>query len=148
VYAEIVDSESRCGGNNVQTIWEEFKTWIADLVKKMSKKSMGHTKVVVRNVEKDMRQINRCTDLDTDLAKQAQLSILDAKQTQLLEKLQRDRTSMAKVWYHDKAETPTAEWTKSNKERKPRDLLRRLRGLGPDSGTYSDSKNVTNVWHF
>jgi exonuclease III len=84
---ELVDSGCRCDDNNVQIIWEEFKTWIADLAKKMGKKSMGRTKVAVRKVEKDMQQINKCTDLDTDPAKQAQLLILDAKRIQLLDKL-------------------------------------------------------------
>jgi hypothetical protein len=43
---------------------------------------------------------------------------------------------MAKARYHDKGEMPTTYWTKQNKDSKPRDLLRRLRTLEPDSETY------------
>jgi exonuclease III len=138
---KVTDSERRNENNNAQIIWEQFKIWIADLAKKTAKRSAGHTKTAVWKVEKDMWQISKCMDLNTDPAKQAQLSILDAKRIQLLGKLRWDRNSMAKAKYHEMAETPTAAWTRSNKERKPQDLLRQLRSTDPESHTYITRSN-------
>jgi exonuclease III len=133
---KLVEKGRRSENVNVQLIWEEFKTWIAALAKKMAKTSTGRTKTAVRNVEKDIRQMSRYRDLDTDHTKQAQLAILDTKRVQLLSRLRRDRDGMTKARYHDKGETPTAEWTRSNKDRQPRDLLKRLRTLEPASNAY------------
>jgi exonuclease III len=113
--------------NNPQMLWETFKDEIKKIAKSQNKKAYHKMTSKIRNLEKDRAALTACPDFDERDDLRTNEAFLASELTHLEKakaKLNRD-TFRAKLTHH--GEKPGGIWSKLGKERRPRDLIFRLK---------------------
>lgn len=124
--AELENADQRTPERNPQTIWADFQTRFVKLARQRAK-------IVVPKIEKQMidlkTKIKLVTDDVTLTDEERSLSLIVLKEAlgKLIERRQRSSSAAAKANYRILGETMSKYWSNIHRERKPRDLIRRLR---------------------
>ena len=114
-----------------QLLWANFKKEVAKITKKHSSESRGKLTKKMRDLEKEIRNLATNPEFDTDNRIRANETFL-AKELETLKRIEaRDRKDDLRAVITNHGEVLGGVWSAMNKDRKPRDLLYRLRT--PDS---------------
>ena len=126
------DSTHQTGNNHApQTLWANFKKDVVKITKKHSSESRGKLTKRMRDLEKEIKNLATNPDFDTDNRMRANETFL-AKELETLKRIEaRDKKDDLRAVITNHGEVLGGIWSAMNKDRKPRDLLYRLRA--PDS---------------
>ena len=110
-----------------QTLWTEFKKDIVNITKKHCAESKGKLMMKIKKIEKDLKQMSSIPDIDTNNNARLDEAYL-AKELANLERIEaRDKKDKLRAIITNHGKVLGGVWSGMNKERKPRDLLNRLR---------------------
>ena len=110
-----------------QTLWATFKKDITKITKKPCVQSRGKTAAKIRKIEEDMEKLKNNAEIDTNDEIRANEAYL-ANELKHLEHIHtRDNKDDLRVIITNHGEVLGGVWSAMNKDRKPRDLLYRLR---------------------
>ena len=128
---------------NPQTLWATFKGDLAKIAKKHCAKTRGKLANKIRAVEKNMKSIRGNPDIDVNNAIRANEAYL-ANELKRLESIRaRDKKDDLRAVITNHGEVLGGVWTSINKDRKPRDLLQRLRDPNTNEEGYErDSRRM------
>jgi exonuclease III len=113
--------------NNPQTLWESFKKDIVKITKKHCSETRGKLRKKIKAIESGLKSCARNPALDTDNSRRAEEVYL-AKELEILKSIQmRDKRDKTRAIVADHGEVLGRVWSGMNKDRKPRDLIPRLK---------------------
>ena len=113
--------------SNPQRLWQGFKIDISAITKARTKVTQYKINTHTRLLREDIKALANDPDADTDNKIRTEEAYLTGKLEQLERKTAQARreTLSAEIAHH--GETPGGVWTAMSKEKKPRDLIRRLK---------------------
>ena len=116
---------------NTQSLWAAFKNDVVKITKKHCSKSRGKLEQKIMALEKDLKEIAKNTELDTNNNVRAEEAFL-AKKLALLKRIQaKDKKDETRAAVANHGEVLGGIWSGMNKDRKPRDLIPRLKIPSP-----------------
>ena len=127
---------NRSNAESPQLLWETFKADIQDIAKDMLTES--HYKLIshIRNLEKDRAALANAPDTDTNNDTRTSEAIIAKEIEHLEEKRAKGKKDMLSVELARHGEKLGGAWSAINKDRKPRDLIRRLQIPGSNPPQY------------
>jgi ribonuclease HI len=129
-------NETNRDETNPQRLWEEFKIDIRKLAKDHTKKTCHKATSMVKNLEKDIKAISANPDFDNDDRLRTEEAYLESKLAHMLKVLAKNQKADTKAALATHGEKLGGIWTAINKEKKPRDLIRRLKIPGSNPPQY------------
>ena len=129
-----------------QTLWATFKKDIAKIAKKHCAQSRGKTAAKIRKIEGDMEKLKNNAEIDTNNEIRANEAYL-ANELKHLEHIRaRDNKDDLRAIITNHGEVLGGVWSAMNKDRKPRDLLYRLRDPNTNGeGFERDSRRMATL---
>lgn len=131
-----------------QVLWAKFKEDIAKLAKKHCAESRGKLASKMRKIESKLENLAKDPQIDTNNTLRADEAFL-AKDLAILKRIvARDKKDDLRAAIANHGEVLGGVWTSMNKERKPRDILYRLKVPGPptDSPRYErDTRRMAKL---
>lgn len=129
-----------------QTLWATFKRDIAKIAKKHGAQSRGKTTVKIKKIEEEMEKLKRNSDIDNNENTRAKEAYL-ANELKHLEHIRaRDKKDETRAIITNHGEVLGGVWSAMSKDRKPRDLLYRLRDPNTTGeGFERDSRRMANL---
>jgi ribonuclease HI len=121
---------------NPQILWEEFKTDIQKIAKKYTNKTRHKAESMQKNLEKDIKNITANPNFDTDDNLKAEEAYLESKLSHIIKVLARNEKSDLKAALASHGEKLGGIWSAINKEKKPRNLIPRLKCPGTNPLQY------------
>lgn len=116
---------------NTQSLWAAFKNDVVKITKKHCSKSRGKLEQKIMALEKDLKGIAKNTELDTNNNVRVEEAFL-AKKLALLKQIQaKDKKDETRAAVANHGEVLGGIWSGMNKDRKPRDLIPRLKIPSP-----------------
>ena len=113
--------------NNPQTLWKDFKTEIKTMAKKELKKETHKIKNRMHLLEKDIASVTNNPDIDENENLRTEIAYLTSELTHLQKKTAQENRERTRAQIAHHGEKPGGIWTIINKEKKPRDLIPRLK---------------------
>jgi exonuclease III len=114
---------------NPQILWEDFKTDIQKIAKTHTNKSRHKTASMIKCLEKDIKTITSDPDFDTNDKLRAEEAYLENKLSHLIKVIARNQKANMKAELAENDERLGGIWSAINKEKKPWNLIPRLRIL-------------------
>ena len=121
---------------NPQILWEEFKSNIQKIAKKHTNKTRYKTETMINTLEKDIKNITADPNFDTSANLRAEEAYLENKLSQIIKTLARNQKSDLKANLASHGEKLGGIWSAINKEKKPRNLIHRLKHPASDPPQY------------
>jgi hypothetical protein len=115
-------SEKRTKSENPQTLWEFFKTYINEIVKKTVKFHLAKTNQKIKNLQNDIQSTSNAPNIDTTLERHQNRIILEKELEHLEWKRYQNTHHKAQGQWSLKEETISKYWSMVNKSKKPRDI--------------------------
>jgi ribonuclease HI len=112
---------------NPQHLWEEFKIDIQKIAKNHTNKSRHKTASMIKRLEKDIKTIASDPDFDTNDKLRAEEAYLENKLSHLTKVVARNQKADTKAALAENGEKLGGIWSAINKEKKPRNLISRLK---------------------
>lgn len=124
---QIITKNVACEISNPQSLWKAFKDDIKITASEYSKSSRSRITKRIDLIRNDMKELTNHPNLDSDETIRYNEAFL-ANELAHLEKLKaRDRKDEMRATLTHQGETLGGTWSAINKERKPRDILYRLK---------------------
>ena len=115
---------------NPQHLWDDFKTDIQKIAKKHTNKNRHKTAIMIKNLEKDIKTVTSNPNFDTNDDLRAEEAFLENKLSHILKIAAKNQKADLRANLANHGEKLGGIWTAINKEKKPRDLIRRLKVPG------------------
>jgi ribonuclease HI/exonuclease III len=119
--------ETRRNETNPQKLWEEFKKDIQNIAKEHTHKSRHKTASMIKRLEKDIKTITADPDFDANEKMRAEEAFLENKLAHLIKTMARNQKAEFKAELAIHGERLGGIWSAINKEKKPRNLISRLK---------------------
>ncbi|KAH9005679.1 Endonuclease/exonuclease/phosphatase, partial [Lactarius deliciosus] len=134
------------GSENPQTLWEKFKKDIKELARIHNKISWAKLTSRMKAIEKDLKELSNNPELDNSDTIRTNEAFL-ANELAYLERVQeRDNRDEMRAALAHHGERLGGIWSAINKDRKPRDLIYRLKPPNTDASAYErDSKRMAQM---
>ena len=114
---------------NPQSLWESFKKDIVKITKDHCAKSWGRLKEKIAAKVKELEEIATNPEIDSNNSLRAKEAFI-ANELAFLKKTQaRDKKDESRAIIANHGEVLGGVWTAMNKEKRPRDMIHRLRSL-------------------
>ena len=138
--------ETNRNETNPQILWEKFKTDIQKIAKKHTIKSHHKTASMIKGLEKDIQTITTNPDFDTNNKLRAEEAYLENKLSHLIKTIAKNQKADMKAALAENGEKLGGIWSAINKEKKPRNLISRLRIPDSTPPQYErDSKRMAEL---
>ena len=124
---------------NPQHLWDDFKTDIQKIAKKHTNKNRHKTAIMIKNLEKDIKTVTSNPNFDTNDDLRAEEAFLENKLSHILKIAAKNQKADLRANLANHGEKLGGIWTAINKEKKPRDLIRRLKVPGSAPTQYERS---------
>jgi exonuclease III len=129
---------------NPQRLWQSFKEDTRAIAKRMAKEIHHKLNSRITRLERDIKATTSNPNFDTDNNLRINEAILASEMTHLEKKQAKHRKEDLSAEIAAHGEKLGGVWSAMNKEKKPRDLIRRLKV--PNSGHYErDSQRMANL---
>ena len=112
--------------SNPQRLWQHFKRDISAIAKARIKATYYKINTHIRLLEKDIKTLENDENADTDDKIRSESAFLTTELEYLEKKSAQDRKNTLNAELADHGEIPGGIWTVISKEKKPRDMIRRL----------------------
>lgn len=136
---EITNTPVERRTKNLQMVWSDFKTKIQKATKKEHRRDNYRIKSKIRDLEKDIKTITDEKEIDEDDWFREEIAFLTNELAHLNKKLMKDQRETMRAQLAHHGERPGGIWTAINKQKKPRDLIPRLRIQNTDPPQYERS---------
>ena len=130
---DLVNSHQQRGQANPQSLWASFKKDIVKLSKKHCSESRGKLRKKIAIIEKKMMTLTRNPSLDTDNGLRAKEAFWASELANLKHIQARDKRDETRAVVANHGEVLGGVWSGMNKDRKPRDIITRLKTPNPQS---------------
>jgi ribonuclease HI/exonuclease III len=131
---------------NPQRLWQSFKDDIRMIAKRMAKETHHKINSRVNKLEQDIKSIASNPNLDTDDNLKTNEAFLANELAHLEKKLAKQRKDNLAAELTAHGEKLGGIWSAINKEKKPRDLIRRLKNPNIEQVIYErDSQRMANL---
>ena len=124
---------------NPQHLWDDFKTDIQKIAKNHTNKTRHKSTIMIKNLEKDIKTVTSNPDFDTRDDLRAEEAYLENKLSHLLKMAAKNQKADLRANLATHGEKLGGIWTAINKEKKPRDLIHRLKIPGSNPTQYERS---------
>ncbi|KAA1474321.1 DNase I-like protein, partial [Dentipellis sp. KUC8613] len=118
---------NRTNENNTQREWDTFKKKLTKRVKKYAQTKTGKTRARIADLQKDAKSLRDDPAFDADENVRRNEAIINDEIRRLEGKLRTTARNTSKAQYTVEGERPTKYWTGVNADKKPRDIIPRLR---------------------
>ena len=112
---------------NPQSLWASFKVDIVKITKKHCSESRGKLRKKIVAIEKNIKTLTRNPDLDTDNSLRAKEAFWARELANLKQIQARDKRDETRAVVANHGEVLGGVWSGMNKDRKPRDIIPRLK---------------------
>jgi len=112
---------------NPQQLWSDFKDDITSLAKTHGKESCAKISKKIKAIEKDLKSLTNHPDIDNDETLRTNEAFLANELTHLEKIKARDRKDDTRAALSHHGEKLGGPWSAINREKKPRDLIYRLK---------------------
>ena len=131
---------------NPQSLWAGFKSYLRDTGKKHCKGTRGKLTKKIEKLEKEIKTLSDNPELDMADNIRVDEAYL-AKELEILEHIwERDRKDDTRAAISNHGEVLGGIWSAMNRDRKPRDLIYRMKVPDANPTTYErDSRRMTNL---
>ena len=119
--------ETNRNETNPQILWDDFKLDIQKIAKDHTNKSHHKTTSMIKNLEKDIKLITSAPDFDTNDKMRAEEAYLENRLAHLIKVVARNQKADTKAALAENGERLGGIWTAINKEKKPRNMIPRLK---------------------
>ena len=119
-----------------QIIWKNFKTDITTIAKKELKNEKQKTHTKLRRLEEDIKSITNNPEIDENEKLRTEIAFLTNELTHIQKKIVREQKENMRAQIAHHGERPGGIWSAINKEKRPRDLIPRLKIPGTDPPQY------------
>ena len=119
--------ETHRNETNPQNLWEEFKNEIQQIAKTHTNKARYKTASMIKQLEKDIKSIAADPDFDTNDKLRAEEAYLENKLAHLLHVTAQNQKADTKAELAENGERLGGIWSAINKDKKPRNLIPRLK---------------------
>jgi hypothetical protein len=113
--------------SNLQRLWKDFKEDIKEIAKEQMDKTHYKLTSRIKAIEKDMKELARHPDADTNLDIRTRENILAHERSHLERKQAKSRKGNLSASLALHGEKMGGTWSAMSTERKPRDLIRHLK---------------------
>jgi hypothetical protein len=132
-----------CREENPQSLWANFKVDIVKITKKHCKATRGKQGKKITDMESDIKSLARNPEIDTNNNMRAKEVFL-ASEVATLKCIQaRDNKDKCRAAIVDHGKVLGGVWSGMNKDRKPRDVITRLRVPNPTAGANNPHERDT-----
>ena len=131
--------ESNRNEVNPQLLWEEFKKDIQKIAKAHTNKARHKTATMIRNLETDIKALTSNPNFDESDNLRAEEAYLESKLSHLLKVVARNQKADMRANLATHGERLGGIWSAINKEKRPRDLIPRLKVPGSNPTQYERS---------
>ena len=121
---------------NPQRLWEEFKIDVQKIAKNHTKKSRHKATSMVNNLRQDIKSITANPNFDNDEHLRTEEAYLENRLAHMLKVVAKNQKADTKAALATHGEKLGGIWSAINKEKKPRDLIRRLKIPGSTPPQY------------
>lgn len=108
---------------NLQTLWEEFKTDIQKIVKSHTNKIKHKTALMIKNLERDIRKMTKNANFDNNDKLRTEEAYLENKLSHMIKVLAQNQKTEMRVNLANHGKKLGGIWTAINKDKKPCDLI-------------------------
>lgn len=115
------------GKENPQSLWTSFKDDVVKITKKHCAESRGRLGKKIHVIERDIKSLTRNPEIDTDDRVRAEEAFLANELATLKHIRARDKKDEGRAVIVNHGEVLGGVWSGMNKDRKPRDLITRLK---------------------
>ena len=134
---------------NTQSLWKSFKNDIVKIAKKHCSESRGRLTKKISAIEKDLKSLNGNPELDTDNKIRVEEAYM-VKELAMLKHIQaKDKKDECRTAVANHGEVLGGIWSGMNKDRKPRDLIPRLKTPNtlntPNNSYERDSRRMAKL---
>ena len=135
---DLADSQTPNGSFSLQSLWTDFKNDLVKITKKHCAESRGKLGKKIKTVEDQLKGLARNPEMDTNNDVRANEAYL-ANELATLKRIQaKDKKDETRAVIANHGEVLGGVWSAMNKDRKPRDLIPRLKVPNAD-----DEANAT-----
>lgn len=113
--------------DNPQILWKDFKTELRTIAKKECKSENHKVKTRMRLLEEDIKSVTNNLEIDENETLRTEIAYLTSQLTQLQRKTVKEQREEMRANIVNHGEKPGGIWSAINKEKKPRDLIPRLK---------------------
>ena len=124
---------------NPQTLWETFKDDLQKIAKADANKSRQKINTRINKLEEDWNQVRKDPNFEYDENARAKESYLANEMKHLISKRDKEKRDDLRATISHHGEKLGGIWSAINKEKKPRDLIRRLKTPGSNPPQYERS---------
>ena len=124
---------------NPQTLWETFKDDLQKIAKADANKSRQKINTCINKLEEDWNQVCKDPNFEYDENARAKESYLANEMKHLISKRDKKKRDDLRATILHHGEKLGGIWSATNKEKKPRDLIRRLKTPGSNPPQYERS---------
>lgn len=110
-----------------QIIWKEFKNEIRATTKKEARKEKYKITTKIRLLEGDIKSVMNNPEVDENENLRTEIAFLTSQLNQMQKKVMKEQCDEMKAKIAHQRERPRGIWSAINKEKKPRDLIPRLK---------------------
>ena len=137
------DAQTPREEKNPQKLWATFKSDVAKVAKKHCSEMRGKVAKKIKDLEKDLKELRENPELDTDNRVRTEEAYL-ANELKHLEHIRaRDKKDELRAVITNHGEVLGGVWSAMNKDRKPRDVLYRLKSTNNNGEGYErDSRRM------
>ena len=140
------ETETRGGTQNPQRLWADFKTDVQQIAKEMMKDVHYKLNTCIRLLEKDRKALANNPEADTCDSIRTSEALINNQLKHLTSKRARAKKDELRAELAMHGEKLGGVWSAINKERKPRNLIRRLRIPNSNPPQYErSSKGMANL---
>lgn len=123
------------GRETPQAIWSSFKEDVVKIAKKHCAESRGKLKIKISAIESELKNCASNPELDTDNNVRVEEAFLASELAKLKRIQAKDKKDEGRAAVVNHGEVLGGVWSGMNKDRKPRDLITRLKAPNPPDGT-------------
>jgi exonuclease III len=128
---------------NIQTLWSDFKGEITAKAKKLAKATLSRINKRIETLQAEVSAKENSTEIDESEQVREETALMREEYEGLLRKARANRAATEKTSWMAKGEVVGPYWVKVNAEKKPRDLMNRLKR--PDSNPPAYAKTSTEM---
>jgi hypothetical protein len=136
---EIVNTPAEQRRDNPQILWKDFKSEIRATAKKESRGENHKIKMWIQLLEGDIKSVTNNPEIDKNETLQTEIAYLTSQLTQMQRKVIKEQHKEMRANIMNHGEKPGGIWSAINKEKKPRDLIPRLKVANTNPTRYERS---------
>lgn len=136
---EIINAPAGTRTRNSQLVWKELKAEIQQITKKEHRKDFHKINSKIKNLEKDLKTLTDDPEIDENDCLREEMAFLTSELNHLHKKTIKNQkeTIRAQIVHH--GEKPGGIWSAINKQKKPRDVIPRLKKPNTNPPQYERS---------